>query len=53
MLGLIMGNSDIECWEDMVRLELLLDRVLDGLRSWLCLRASGTGGGIRFWGGEV
>lgn len=49
--GLSKGNS-VECWEDVVSAELLRDRlpvVLD-VRSWLCLRARGTGGGAFFWG---
>lgn len=38
-----------ECCDDSVREELLLDRVsADECRSWLCLRARGTGGGALF-----
>lgn len=46
--GLGRGGS-IDCWEDMVRDELLRDlfpAVED--RNWLCLRARGTGGGVLF-----
>lgn len=49
-VGLRSGAS-IECWDVMVREELLRDRLLVvEERSWLCLRARGTGGGARFCG---
>jgi hypothetical protein len=39
-----------ECCDDNVREELLRDRVsAEDCRSWLCLRARGTGGGALFW----
>jgi len=50
MPGLSKGNSVIECCDEMVRFELLRDRLPFEVRSWLCLRASGTGGGIFFCG---
>jgi hypothetical protein len=39
----------MDCWDDVVRLELLRERVpVVEVRSWDCLRAKGTGGGARF-----
>jgi hypothetical protein len=47
--GLKMDCS-VECCEDVVRVELLLDRLPTvEVRSWDCLLAIGTGGGIFFW----
>lgn len=40
----------VECCEDMVKEESLLDRLpIVDVRSWDCLLAIGTGGGIFFW----
>lgn len=52
VLGAGLGREgSMECWEDMVREELLRDLlpVVDE-RSWDCLRAKGTGGGALFCG---
>lgn len=54
MLGIGLGSASIECCDDIVRDELLLDRFPEvEVRSWLCLRARGTGGGIFFCGGGI
>lgn len=46
--GLRRGNS-VECWDDVVSAELLRDRLPPvDVRSWLCRRAKGTGGGAFF-----
>lgn len=51
ILGVSSGNSDMECREEVVRFEPLRERFPpEDVRSWLCLRASGTGGGIFFDG---
>jgi hypothetical protein len=45
----LRGEWSIECCEDMVKEELLLDRLpMVEVRSWDCLLAIGTGGGIFF-----
>jgi hypothetical protein len=53
LLGAGFGGdtASTDCCEEMVKEELLRDRlpVVDD-RSWLCLRANGTGGGAFFWG---
>lgn len=42
----LIGGGSIECCDDMVREELLRDLFpAVEVRSWLCRRASGTGGG--------
>lgn len=42
-------GTSLECCDDSVREELLLDRCsTDECRSWLCRRARGTGGGALF-----
>lgn len=46
-----MGGRSVECCEDMVREELLRDRLpVVELRNWLCRLARGTGGGTFFCG---
>ena len=43
------AGTSRECCDDSVREELLLDRFsAEECRSWLCLRARGTGGGALF-----
>jgi hypothetical protein len=51
LCGIGLVRASTECWEFIVRLELLRDLfpvVVVVVLSWLCRRARGTGGGARF-----